>query len=432
MCLRQCGLDPAHYYTSPGLSLDALLKKTGVELELLTDYDQHLFIERGMRGGISMVSKRHAKANNPLVDGYDPEKPSSHILYLDANNLYGWAMSQPLPTGAFRWEEDCELLTKTIANHPAHDHPEGFILEVDLEYPEDLHNAHNTYPLAPERMVVQKKWMSEYQHSLLGVGVAPTEVEKLVPNLRNKDRYVLHYRNLQLYTSLGMRLTKVHRALRFDQSPWMEPYIRMNTEFRKKAASDFEKDLYKLMNNSVFGETMENLRKRVDVKLVRSKEEDKLRRLIASPAFARANIFDDDLAAIQVHKSNLVLNRPVYVGMSILDLSKHLMYDFYYNQLKTQYGESCQLLYTDTDSLLLEIETEDKDMAQNKTLFDTSDYPQDHPLYSSANKKVLGKLKDECAARAIAEYVGLRPKMYSILEVGGINTKKAKGVKRMS
>ena len=234
MCLRQYGLDPTHYYTSMGLSWDPPLKKTGVEIELLTDYDQHLLIERGMRGGISMVSECHAKANNPLVNGYDPEKPSSHILYLDANNLFGWAMSQPLPTGALRWEEDCERLAKTIVDHPADD-PEGFILEVDLEYPEDLHNTHNAYPLAPEHMVVQKKWMSEYQHSLLGFGVAPTEVEKPVPNLRNKDRYVLHYWNLQLYTSLGMRLTKVHRALQFDQSPWIEPYIWMNTELRKKA-----------------------------------------------------------------------------------------------------------------------------------------------------------------------------------------------------
>ena len=263
---------------------DALLKKTSVELELLTDYDQHLFIEKGLRGGISMASKRHARANNPLVEGYDPGQPSSHILYLDANNLYGWAMSQYLPTGGFRWVDDCQQLAKTIAEQPA-DSPEGHILEVDLEYPEDLHNAHNSYPLAPERMVVKKEWMSEYQHNLLGVGVAPTEVEKLVPNLRNKDHYVLHYRNLQLYMSLGMRLTKVHRALRFDQSPWMEPYIRMNTELRKKAASGFEKDLYKLMNNSVFGKAMENLRRRIDVKLVRSNEED--RRLIASPAFAR-------------------------------------------------------------------------------------------------------------------------------------------------
>ena len=134
ICLRQYGLDPAHYYTSPSLSRDALLKNTGVELELLTDYDQHMLIERRMCGGITLVSKRHAKANNPLVDDYDPEKPSSHILYLDANNLYGWAMSQPLHTGAFRWEEDCEQLAKTIADHPADD-PEGFILEVDLEYP---------------------------------------------------------------------------------------------------------------------------------------------------------------------------------------------------------------------------------------------------------------------------------------------------------
>lgn len=324
-------------------------KKTGVELELLTDYDQHLFVEKGMRGGISMVSKRYAKANNSQVEDYDPEKPSSHILYLDANNLYGWAMSQALPIRDFQWV-DVSGLAETIAELPA-DNEEGYILEVDMEYPAELHKAHNAYPLAPERLVVKKEWMSEYQRELLdgALGGAPTEVEKLVPNLRNKDRYVLHYRNLQLYMSLGMRLTKIHRALRFQQSPWMEPYIRMNTELRKKATSDFEKDLYKLMNNSVFGKTMENLRRRVDVKLVRANEEDKLRRLIASPAFARANIFDDDLAAVQMQKSRLVLNRPIYVGMSILDLSKTLMYDFYYKRLQRQYEDRCQLLYTDTN-----------------------------------------------------------------------------------
>ena len=158
-CQKQYGLDPAQYYTSPGLSWDALLKKTGVELELLTDYDQHLFIEKGLRGGISMASKRHARANNSLVEGYDPGQPSSHILYLDANNLYGWAMSQYHPTGGFRWVDDCQQLAKTIAEQPA-DSPEGYILEVDLEYPEDLHDAHNSYSLAPERMVVQKEWMS--------------------------------------------------------------------------------------------------------------------------------------------------------------------------------------------------------------------------------------------------------------------------------
>ena len=428
-CLEQYGLDPVHYYTSPGLSWDAMLRKTGVELELLTDYDQHLFVEKGVRGGVCMVSKRFAQANNPQVEGYDPTKANSYILYLDANNLYGWAMSQPLPTGSFEWVEDCEKLAENIAEHPV-DSAEGYILEVDLEYCQELQRQQNAYPLAPERLVVPIEWLSKYQLALNKKGTAFLRVEKLVPNLRKKERYVLHYRNLQLYMSLGLQLKRIHRALKFKQSPWMEPYIRMNTELRKKATSDFEKDLYKLMNNSNFGKTMENLRKRVDVRLVRSEDEDKLRKLIASPAFARANIFDCDLAAIQVHKTHLFLNKPVYVGMSILDLSKTLMYDFYYNQLKARYGEQCNLLYTDTDSLLLEIQTEDvyKDMAECQGVYDMSDYPAGHFLHSTENKKVLGKMKDECAGRPIAEYVGLRPKMYSILEAGGQNIKKAKGV----
>ena len=228
---------------------------------------------------------------------------NNYIMYLDANNLYGWAMSQCLPVSNFKWVKDLDYLEKIIYDHPK-DSDKGYMLEVDLEYPEELHDMHNSYPLAPESLVVQKEWMSEYQLKLVGKS---KEVKKLVPNLMDKKKYVVHYRNLQLYLSLGLKLKKIHRALEFTQSKWMEPYIRMNTELRKKATSDFEKDLYKLMNNSVFGKTMENVRKRVNVKLVRSHEENKLRKLIASPAFARSNIFDNDLAAIQMHKSKLVL-----------------------------------------------------------------------------------------------------------------------------
>ena len=137
-------------------------------------------------------------------------------------------MSQPLPTGDFRWD-DCDKLAESILEHPT-DNQEGYILEVDLESSKELPEEHNAYPPAPERMVVQKEWMSEYQYGL-GNGVVPTEVEKLVPNLHNKECYVLHYRSLQLYLSLGMRLKKIHRALCFKQSPWVEPYIRMNTVF---------------------------------------------------------------------------------------------------------------------------------------------------------------------------------------------------------
>ena len=219
-------------------------------------YTTYLFIEKGLRGGISMVSKRFAKANNKYLQDYDPEQPTSFIQYLDANNLYGWAMSQPLPTGNFKW-------SKTYKTDGA----KGYILEVDLEYPKELHESHNSYPLAPEKLKVPYEWMSPYQKSLATPDVT---AEKLIPNLRNKEKYVLHYRNLQLYCDLGMRVTKVHRVLEFDQSPWMEPYIKMNTELRKKAQTDFERDLYKLMNNSVFGKTMENQRKRVDVRLIRN------------------------------------------------------------------------------------------------------------------------------------------------------------------
>ena len=195
-----------------------------------------------------MVSKRHAKANNPHTADYDPDKE---------NNLYGWAMSQPLPYSGFKW--------KTRNKEGKIDRREkgkGWILEVDLEYPKELHKSHNDYALAPEKLHASKKkeWRSEYQTELLENN-SMINMEKHVPNLMDKKKYVVHYRNLQLYLSLGMKLKRIHRILEFNEKPWMEPYICLNTELRKRATSAFEKDFYKLMNNSVFGKTMENLRK---------------------------------------------------------------------------------------------------------------------------------------------------------------------------
>ena len=190
------------------------------------------------------------------VPGYDPSEEHNHIMYYDADNLYGWAMSQPLPYSGFKW-----------VDKPPTEPAKGCILEVDLEYPTELHELHNDYPLAPKRLKVKKKeWLSGYQTNLLEDDNI-FNTEKLVPNLMEKTKYVLHYRNLQLYLSLSM---KILRILEFNEIPWMEPYIRMNTEFRKKSKSAFEKDFNKLMNNLVFGKTMENLRKRVDIKVVRT------------------------------------------------------------------------------------------------------------------------------------------------------------------
>ena len=419
LCLQQYGLDPAHYFTSPGLSWDALLKKTGVELELLTDHEMHLFVERGIRGGILMVSKRHAKANNPLVTDYDESKPNSYIMYLDANNLYGWAMSKPLPKSGFKWKR--VMPTEEEILNKKENAKKGWILEVDLEYPAELHKEHNSYPLAPEKKVVKKENMSDYQNNLIKeLDLKIPNSKKLLLTLEDKKDYVVHYENLKFYLKQGMKLKRVKRALEFEQECWMEPYIRMNTEFRKQAKNDFEKNFYKLMNNSVFGKTMENLRNRVDIRIVRSNEKDKIRKLVASPLYARHVIFTNDLVGIDMHKSRLLLNKPVYTGMTILDKSKILMYDFFYNHLKKQYGEKCELLYTDTDSLLLKIETEDvyKDIKENESFYDTSEYPEEHPLFSEVNKKVLGKMKDECKGIPISEYVGLRSKMYSVMTEG--------------
>ena len=294
-----------------------------------------------------------------------------------------------------------------------------WILEVDLEYPRELHDEHDSFPLAPEKKISKKEWMSPYQRRLIkDLDLNPLDSKKLLLTLQDKNNYVVHYRNLQFYLKQGMKLKRVHMVLEFDQECWMEPYMLMNTEFRKKAKSDFEKNFYKLMNNSVFEKTMENLRNRVDIKIVHSNETDKMRKLIASPLYSRHVLFSNHLAGVDMRKTKLVLNKPVYTGMTILDNSKILMYDFFYNELKKQYGSRCELLYTDTNSLLREIETDDvyKDIETNKNLYDTSDYPKEHPLHSNANKKALGKMKDECAGTPIAECVCLRPKMYSILK----------------
>ena len=405
VCLDNYRLDPIFYYTAPGLAWDACLKITKVELELLHDYEMLMMVEKGIRGGVSMISTRYGKANNPYMKDYDPDQPTKFISYLDANNLYGWAMCKPLPTKGFRWMKKEEL--KDWKSMPC-------ILEVDLTYPENLHDLHNDYPLAPERVTVNK-------------------VEKLIPNLNDKTKYVIHHETLKLYLSLGLKLTKIHRGITFEESAWLKPYIDLNTNLRAKATNDFEKDFFKLMNNSVFGKTMENIRNRVDIRLVT--RESQAKKLTCKPNYQHHTIFCENLTAVHMKKVSLKFNKPVYLGMSILDLSKTLMYDFHYNYIKPKYGENAKLLFTDTDSLAYEIETEDfyRDISSDVELrFDTSNYPKDHPsgILTGVNKKVIGMFKDEASGKQIAEFVGLRAKLYSYRVEESYEEKKCKGVKK--
>ena len=415
ICLKNYGLDPVYYYTAPGLAWDAMLKMTKINLELLSDVDKLLMIEKGIRGGISIISNRYGKANNKYMKDYNKKEPSKYLMYVDANNLYGFAMSQKLPVHSFKWMSNKEI--ENIFNNQIVQVWERTpcILEVDLIYPEELHDLHNDYPLCPERVECDKG------------------VKKLIPNLRNKNNYVVHYKTLMQCLRLGMKLKKIHRGIKFIESDFLKPYIDMNTNLRTQAKNNFEKDFFKLMNNSVFGKTMENIRNRVNVKLVNTGEQFK--KLTAKPNYESRKIFNENLVSVHMKKTSLTMNKPVYLGMSILDLSKIVMFDFHYKYIKPKYGSKAKLLFTDTDSFLYEIQTEDfyKDISGDvKDRFDTSDYPEGHPsgIPTGVNKKVLGMFKDEAAGKIIKEFVGLRAKLYSYKMDEGKENKRCKGIKK--
>ena len=417
ICLKNYGLDPVYYFTAPGLAWDACLKITDIDLELLSDVNMLLMFEKGIRGGISIISNRYGEANNKYMGkGFNKNKPSKYLMYLDENNLYGCAMSMKLPTHGFKWLTGGEIEKIYENRHNLNKMP--CILEVDLEYPENLHDLHNDYPLCPEKVKCKNG------------------VEKLIPNLRDKKNYVIHYKNLIQCLDMGLKIKHIHTGIKFVESEWMKPYIDKNTNLRAKAKNNFEKDFYKLMNNSVFGKTMENIRNRVNVKLVNTKE--KLRKLVAKPNFKSCKIFSENLVSVHMKKTSLTMVKPVYLGMCILDLSKTIMYDFYYNYIKKKYGDKAKLLFSDTDSLMCEIQTEDfyKDISGDvKDRFDTSDYPENHPsgIPTGINKKVLGMMKDEAAGKIIKEFVGLRAKLYSYkMYEGEEEIKKCKGIKKAS
>ena len=410
-CLRHYKLDPVHFYTSPGLAWKACLKRTGIKLELLTDPDMLLMFERGIRGGITQVVRKYASANNKYMgDKFDPNEDTTYLQYLDANNLYGWAMSQYLPTGGFKWvdvnpNEISELATQT---------DKGYLLEVNVSYPKELHNPHNDLPFMCERMEING-------------------VEKLVPNLRDKKNYVIHIQALNQALQHGLRLDRIHREIEFDQLPRLKTYIDFNTQLRTTATNDFEKDFFKLMNNLIFGKTMEKIRKHRNIKLVTT--EEKYLCTVMCQNFKSGVLFGENLMGCEMGKIKVVMNKPVYLGQAILDLSKIVMYEFHYDYMVPKYGlEKLKLCYMDTDSLVYDIKTEDfyKDIANDvEARFDTSGYSKTHfrLLPISINKKVIGLMKDELGGKIMTEFVALRPKLCSYKKLDGVEDKKCKGIK---
>ena len=418
------GLDCTHFITLPSFSWKAMLKNTNAKISVFSDIDMYHMIERGIRGGISVISKRYAKANNKYMKSFDPDKPSTYLMYYDANNLYGHSMSQYLPVGDYKWEKPEEFNKELIAEMTPTQET-GYIFDVDLLYPFYIHDDHNDYPLAAESLTVTKDLLStKYQ-----INDKHKPFNKLCPNLMNKTNYVVHYRTLQYYIKKGLVLEKINKVMSFTQKPWIKDYIDFNTKKRSQSKYKYEQDMYKKCNNSVYGKTMENVRLRKKFELVNNPK--RMAKLVNKPEFKDSIEINKNLFGVSSETTSLLLDKPIIVGFSILELSKLLMYEFHYDYIKPNYN--AQLCFTDTDSLFYEIKTDDiyEDMMKNQEKFDFSEYPEDHLCYSVENKKVIGVFKDEANGKIITEFIGLRAKMYTytVQDVKD-SVKKAKGVKK--
>lgn len=409
--LQYYKLDPCHYVGTPSFAWDAMLLKQNVELELLTDSDMYQFFERGIRGGQSVIFEKHAVANNKYLTKYDENKPSTYISYLDANNLYGEAMIHKLPFKGFKWIDN--ITVDDIMNYNEETSDFGYVLEVDLKYPQHLHDLHNDYPLAPER----KK---------LG------NCEKLCGTFTDKTDYIVHIKNLKFYLEQGLELVSIKRVVKFEQKAWLKEWIDMNTTFRTNAKNEFEKDYFKLMNNAVFGKTMENVRGRVDIKT--AFDDEYFKKYASKPNYKKPEKIGGDkyFTLLEMKKNTVKLDKPIYAGFSILDYSKLHMFKFHYEVMKPKYGNKINLLMTDTDSLLYKIETDDfyKDMVGIKEHFDMSEYDVSNPIYDTTNKKVIGKFKDEVSNSVIDEFVGVRSKCYAFSTDDSKVVKKLKGISK--
>lgn len=448
--LEKFELDPCHYLSLPGCAWDSMLKMTGVHLHLFTEAEREMFlmIENGKIGGISTIGgKSYAVANHKYLKDFNPEMTKQFLMFLDANGLYAWAMSQKLPIDSFMWVECKDFnLEKALADCDGH---YGYFIEGDFMCPNQHHDSQNDYPCFPENKVVTNDMLSplmkkEREFLETNMNIKCPEESKLIPNLHPKTDYVVHINALKLYLEQGWEVVNIKRVLKFRQCAWMKPYIDLCMEERKKATDsgdDFGKQFFKDMANIVYGKTMENVRNRINMELV--VDENRLQKLVNKPTIKHCEkINHEGLHTIQLSRLKLTLNKPIYVGVAVLNLSKYLMYDFFYNTLRVLYP-TCRMIYTDTDSLLVLIETEDvyKDIRDHKLLRDTMDlsnFPVNHPVFEGMSEDKIkdaqvrnqrnGAFKCEMKGKYLKEVVCLKSKMYSAIDDDEYQKSTAKGV----
>ena len=316
-----------------------------------------------------------------------------------------------LPLDGFKWVKDLFKFNEDFIRNYDENSNKGYFLEVDVEYPKKLFRLHKDFPFLPKKEKINK-------------------CEKLVCNIKDKEIYAVHIRALKQALNHGLKLKKVHRIIEFNQEAWLKPYIGMNTKLRKEAKNDFEKDFFKLMNNSVFRKTMGNVRDYRYMKLTTNKRR---KRLVSEPNYHTHKTFSEHLMATEMKKTKVNMTKPIYLG--ILDISKMLMYEFWYDYIKPNYGDRAKLCYIDTDIFVIYSETKDffKDIAGDvERWLDTSNFDENDkiPLPIGKNKKVPGLFKDELGGKIMKEFCALRAKTWAYLMNDDSEKKKARGTKK--
>ena len=325
LCLKEYQLDPAYFVSTPSLAFEAMLKITSAKIEVFTVIDMVLMTEKGIRGGLTQVIRKNGVANNKYLPNYDDSKKTTYLEYLDANNLYGYAMNKKLPFNRYKWA-DKSIFTDDFIKNYVHEGDKGYLLDVDIEYPKYLHTTHQDLPFLPEK---RSKFHKEFEHKLTKdiektrkkvyktFNITHEPENKLIATVQDKNKYAVNISTLTQALKHGLRLQKVYRVVEYYQSNRLKPYIDKNTALRKVAKNEFEKDFLKRTNNSVFGKMIENVRKR----------------RVSEPNYASCTSFWDHLMTIEMRKTRILMDKPILVGQAILDKNKELMYQFYYEYL---------------------------------------------------------------------------------------------------
>ena len=432
MVKTEFNLDCTQYISTPQLAFDCMLAGLDEPIELMFDPEMIALCEKNIRGGVSFVNERHVQLANyeDKKEGENIEnKVQDQLLYIDANNLYSVAQSAPMPHSNYEWCSNADLTElKSNVQHIPIDNDLGFILEVDLKYPNHLHADHASLPLLPDHCEFTFDDLSPFSQASLQLlrgekQAKKYRAQKLVTNVKDKQRYVLHYRNLQTYLKAGLEIGYVHRAIKFTQKRYLKPYIDKCTQKRVEAQNVFEKMLWKLFMNAVYGKFIQNNRKHFEVKICTKAHF--LQKYYNSIAYKGHRILDENVVCVYLSKMTIKLDRLYATGFSILELSKEHMYRSWYQFIQPALGkENVSIVLTDTDSFILHIRNMSRSEAMDRLAdcMDFSNYPKDHPRFSEQHKAVPGYFKDENCGNYMTEVIGLKSKCY-ITEVKNRSSK---------